>query len=486
MAIYPIPNIDEQHRRILAVRSAIIPEADVSPGGIFYRDDKVIAAAITDNHAHLQAVDRDASPLTAEGAALERWGALRGVTRRGATTARKARALEVRGTDASVVSAGATLVERNTGLRVATTSTETITDGSALVDVQTIDTGAAANLPAGAVLDLEAPPAGVNQAAKLVLSLEGGLDAETDGAYRARIVNRLQLPPQGGNRNDYEQWALDVTGVDAAFALPQRNGIGTVDLVALRAGTGTDRILTEAERQDVFAYVLERMPIGAAMRVLNVTTSAVSVEVHLVPVDDPLFRFDWDDGGTGLEVASYDENTRRLTVTGELPADLAPGARFVLDQGPLVDAPVRVVQALTGADAFIVALDPDVPLTGVSPGQRLYAAGPLTEPVRQAILNGYELADGTMAPGINQLGPANEESRYGSWIDTVEAARIAAAAGSVAGVYRVTVPEIGLDSVPIVGEIARPSDPATMAGALPEETQEIGLLAAGQVLVREG
>lgn len=485
MPSYPIPDLDQQHRRLLALRGAIMPEADTSPGGTFWRDDRVTAAAVTDIHAHVHAVDRDASPFTAEGEALEaRWGTLRAVPRKGATVSQRAQAMEVRGIAGAQVSAGDILVERKTGLEVQLTAAETIgAAGAALCDVQSIDTGARVNFAAGTAFDFRSPPAGINQQAKLVLPMQGGLDAEQEGAYRGRIISRFQRPPQGGNRNDYAQWALEVEGVDTAYALPERTGVGAVDLVVLRTGRGANRLLTAAERQTVHDHVLARRPIGATIRVLEVTTATVDAEVQITPLADQRYQFDWDDLGAGLTIQTYDSTTRLITTTGALPDSFRAGVRLVIDHGSL-GGQVLLAQALTASNAFVLALpDEAIPFTP-SPGDTIYAAGPLTQPIRDAILTGYAASDGSPIPGIDSLGPANEASRYGAWIDTVERPRLASAALAVAGVYRATVPGLALAGTELAGDVARPADPAAAIGALPDETTTIGILTAGQILVR--
>ena len=483
MPSYPIPDLDQQHRRLLALRGAIMPQADTSPGGTFWRDDRVTAAAVTDLHAHIQAVDRDASPFTAEGQALEDWGKLRAVPRKGATPSQRAQALEVRGTTGTQLAAGTVLVERNTGLTIQLTAAETIgAAGTALCDIQSIDTGARVNFAAGTAFDFRSPPAGVSQQAKLILAMQGGLDAEQQGPYRGRILSRFQRPPQGGNRNDYTQWALEVEGVDAAYALPERMGVGNVDLVALRNGQGANRLLTAAERQTVLDHILARRPIGATVRVLEATTTTVDAALHITPLADQRYHFDWDDLGTGLTIQTYDPATRLVTCATALPDSFRAGVRLVIDHASL-GGQVLLAQALTAGNAFLLALpDETLPFTP-APGDTIYAAGPLTQPIRDAILTGYAASDGSPIPGIHSLGPANEASRYGPWIDTVERPRLASAALAVAGVYRATVPALALAGAQLTGDVARPQDPAEI-GALPDETTTIGILTAGQILIR--
>jgi uncharacterized phage protein gp47/JayE len=483
MADYPIPNIDEGTRRGLELTRALLPELDTSTGGLAYRETRVLAALVADNHAHLEAVDRDAVPTTAEDEALERWGSFVDITKKGATTATGPGALQVSGTPGSIVVAGLILRDRTTGVEVETTSEVTIPGtGTALVSVESITTGTRANLPASSVLDFLAPPAGLSPAAALVATLTGGEDAENDGALRERVVARFREPPQGGNAADFTQWVLLVAGISFGYALPLRNGLGTVDLVGLRSGQGAARLPSSAQRAAIAAVVSALEPLGASgrSRVLEPVAETVDVVVDITPLQTPDAAFDWDDADL-LTVAAYDAGTRTVTTSVALPSDFDAGDRVVFAG----DGRVFLVGAIVAANQFTLTTDNPDQLAYTPPvSTEIYAGGPLTEPARAAILDGYPGPDGVLVPGINQLGPANEEGRYGAWRDTVEETSVAAAAQAVAGVYRAQVTSLAVGGVPVAGGIARPSDPA-VPGAIPAETVTIGVLVAGAVVVRK-
>ena len=481
MSDYPVLSIDEQHRRLLSMRRAIMPGADVTEGGVFWRDDRVVAAGLTDAHAHILAVDRDSVPITAESSALDRWGQLVGVGRKGATTAARSAALLVTGTPAVNVPALATLLDTVTAIRVEVVSAAVIgADGTVLVDVQSIDTGEAANLPVGSILAFESAIVGANDTATLVLALQGGTNAEQDGATRARVTNRFAETPQGGNRNDWTQWCLLVAGVDAAYALSVRNGIGTVDIVGLRNLTGPARSLDAPKRAEVAAVIDALKPLGSAFRVLETTAEVVDATIEIRPLNLSAYRFDWDDSA-GVVVASYDAGTRVVTTEDALPSSFGAGARLVFGD----DGGVFLAAAVVGADAFILATTtPEQASYAPSAAVAIYAGGPLTALIRDVVLNGYLAPNGSRIPGINNLGPANPDGVYGAWIDAVERPRLIAAALAIPGVYRATVPALAVDDVAVEGDIASPSDPAE-PGALPEETESIGLLVAGTIIVRE-
>lgn len=95
------------------------------------------------------------------------------------------------------------------------------------VDIQSISVGAFSNLDAGTDLSFVGPQAaGITDAT--VVALSGGTNTETDDELRARILERIQQPPMGGDADDYVQWALAVPGVTRAWCAPNEMGIGTV------------------------------------------------------------------------------------------------------------------------------------------------------------------------------------------------------------------------------------------------------------------
>jgi uncharacterized phage protein gp47/JayE len=93
--------------------------------------------------------------------------------------------------------------------------------------IRALDPGSAGNLATGDTLPFDIAPNGVDKDA-VVVSLYGGTDMETDDELRARILFRIREPPMGGDKTDYEQWALAVPGVTRAWASPLEQGMGSV------------------------------------------------------------------------------------------------------------------------------------------------------------------------------------------------------------------------------------------------------------------
>jgi hypothetical protein len=142
----------------------------------------------------------------------------------------------------------------------------------------------------------------------------------------------------------------------------------------------------------------------------------------------------------------------------------------------------QLVAAITGADRLLLVNNPDRPIPDeFGAGDTAFAGGPLVERARRAILDGYRVdcdGQGAHIPGLDALGPANPNTRYGSWLDRIEPSRIEAAARAQAGV----------DDARCIAPAATvaPVDAAADGPLPPGATETIGVLLAGQVIVRKG
>jgi uncharacterized phage protein gp47/JayE len=113
------------------------------------------------------------------------------------------------------------------GLTFATTAQVTLGSSATQVPVKSLDPGADSNLSVNAPMSFVTALPGVNTTAN-VIELYGGADEEADDELRARILQRIQQPPMGGDAQDYVKWVLEVPGVTRAWCSPLEMGIGTV------------------------------------------------------------------------------------------------------------------------------------------------------------------------------------------------------------------------------------------------------------------
>jgi len=117
----------------------------------------------------------------------------------------------------------------------------TIGPGPTEFTLRALTPGVAGNQLPGATLTFSGQPPGVDGATTVVF-VGGGTDTETDDELRARILDRIQKPPMGGDADDYVQWAERYPAVTRAWCAPQEMGPGTCTVRfmedALRADQG--------------------------------------------------------------------------------------------------------------------------------------------------------------------------------------------------------------------------------------------------------
>lgn len=458
---FEIPSIDDEHENALALHRALLPEMDTSE---FSHENKwafTQAGAVFGNNVHVSTVKNDVMPDTAKGDMADRWGNLRGVPRKTESPARKAAALRVVGVAGTSVPDATRFTHVASGLRFRTVGTKVVSStGSVDVDVIGVDTGSKTRLNAGEVLTLDTGIANLEDDAELQLALdEGGDDAELDDTYVPRYLLRFSNPPLGGTQSDFEKFATDQPGIARARAYPGRNGVGTVDVAALHAGSGAFRVLTEPERAALFAAMSLKRPVAMrGFRVLTVVTQAVDVEATIFDDGAIASAFDWDDA-TPPTCLTFTALTRVLQFTGGTrPATLQPNDRITISNG--ATGRERVVEALSGADSVVLEADGagDVP----APGSIIYAGGPLVQPARIAVQALFDSID-TANPDTH---------RYGTWEGNLRPTALSRAITGVAGV---------LD----LGELVTPV--ATVVASDPEfpDNATVGLLIPGRILIRK-
>lgn len=469
-----------------AVR-ALMPNAHTGDDNPLMQFGAAVSAIAANLYYELDLIRRDSVPSTATLQGAVTWGAALDIPRKGPTQAYGNAALQVRGTTGKTIVHGTELRAQASRAVVRVQGHHVIgADGLALVDVLTDDRGRAANLAAGALLRFATVPSGVQELAVLLESLQGGADEEPGGSYQERVARRLAEPPQGGNLGDYRRWIEEslpdalVTG----YPLATRSGRGTVDLVGLRLARGTDRLLTQAERDAVLAHVLPRKPATDQVRVIEAKARIVDIDIAVVPVSEPRWQFDFDDQG-GIPIESWDPAARLLTLAADLPAGIAPNKRISLrmaDGGARGNAGAeQTIAAVVGTRSLAIIEHPDHPISAdLGAGDVAFAGGPLVERARRAILDGYTVgcdAGAAHIPGLDQLGPANPATRFGAWLDRIEPSRVEAAARAQAGVDDARCIDPAATVVPF--------DAASQTGPPPPAvTLATEVLIPGQVIVR--
>lgn len=302
---------------------------------------RVLAGASHLLHGHLDYLAKQINPGTADGVWLALWANVWGVARREAEFS--VGTINFVGTiEGATIPAGSN-VKRSDGIEFATQADATIAGGVASADVRAVDAGAAGNTDAGVTLTLVFPIAGVNSSATVDADgLTNGSDVELDESLRARLLLRIQKPPQGGDADDYVQWALDVPGVTRAWCYPLHLGPGTVGVTFMRDDDTPSPIPSTDEVAAVQSYIDGVRPVTAQVTVfapvpdtlnfqISITPSTDAVKAAITAELDDFMRREAEPGGT-LFLSRINEAIS--TASGEVDHTLiAPAANVVSATG---------------------------------------------------------------------------------------------------------------------------------------------------------
>lgn len=106
----------------------------------------------------------------------------------------------------------------------------------------------------------------------------GGVDVETDEDLRKRFVKVVNNPSTSGNKNHYEEWALEVNGVGRAIVYPLWNGNGTVKVMIV--GNDNKPVL-EGVVSECKAHIEANMPIGCQLTVTTPTNLDITIASNI-------------------------------------------------------------------------------------------------------------------------------------------------------------------------------------------------------------
>ena len=248
----------------------------------------VLSGAVNGLYGDLDWQARQILPDTAEEEQLDRWAAIWGVARKTPTAATGT--VDLTGVAGTDVPEGSVL-QRSDGTQFATEADVGIgTGGTSSVTVQAVVAGSAGNTSANAVLTFLTPIAGVQSNASVDANgIGGGDDTETDDDLRARLLTRIQNPPQGGAAEDYIEWAEAQPGVTRAWCQAQWQGPGTVGVLFVMDDR-TDVFPLDADVAAVQTALDALRPVTAQVIAVAPTAVPMSPEIHLNVADTPDIR----------------------------------------------------------------------------------------------------------------------------------------------------------------------------------------------------
>jgi len=249
-------------------------------------------------------------PDTCTGWILDRWAAIFLTVGRKVATAATG-SIDFTGTNGVDIPAGTT-VQRADGIEFTTDSLATIAAGVASVAITASNADAISNTVTAVTLTLTAPIAGINSDAIVDANgITGGADIESDDSLRARLLNVLRNPPQGGNENDYIVWAREVSGVTRAWSYPLEGGAGNIVVRFMMDDSYADGIPQAGDVTSVDNHLTPLIPSGAVLTVtapvavaldftISVTQNTAEVKAAVqAELEDMILR-DSQPGGTIL------------------------------------------------------------------------------------------------------------------------------------------------------------------------------------------
>lgn len=248
----------------------------------------IVAGAAHGMYGFLAFIAKQVFPDTAETEYLNRWGSIWSVSRKEATKA--SGTVTATGTNSTVIPSG-TELQRSDQAIFLTTASATIASGTATLEVEAQEAGEDGNTGASSTLSFVSPISGVDSDTTVSADgLTGGTDIEEDADYLSRILARIQEPPHGGRESDYEQWALEVSGVTRAWVYPQELGAGTVSVRFMMDDTYADGIPQAGDVSDVQDYIDERRPVTADVTVVAPTAVPLNFTIQLLIEDTAEIR----------------------------------------------------------------------------------------------------------------------------------------------------------------------------------------------------
>ena len=225
---------------------------------------------------------------TAEKANLRRWASIWGVKAKPAWPA--SGNYTFTGEIGSVIEKD-TVLQRADAFEYITLAETELEATTGTVAIEAVVGGVSGNLAEGATLSLVSPISGVQTSGVVAAGgLTQGSDEEKDPSLLARLLDRIQSPPHGGNKDDYETWTKDkdAHGIDVtrAWPVPLELGLGTVTVRFMMDNTYGDGIPQPADVAAVAAYIESERPVTADVTVLAPVAKPLNYNISgLVPGD---------------------------------------------------------------------------------------------------------------------------------------------------------------------------------------------------------
>lgn len=99
-----------------------------------------------------------------------------------------------------------------------------------LIEIRSLESGRDSMLEVGNELTITEPVIGVDSTVLVTEIIKLPVESESIDSYRRKIIDAIQLEPQGGAKTDYRLWSQDVQGVERVYPYVKESNSGTVQV----------------------------------------------------------------------------------------------------------------------------------------------------------------------------------------------------------------------------------------------------------------
>jgi uncharacterized phage protein gp47/JayE len=177
------------------------------------------------HYGYQDGIAKQSVPWTATGESFAGWAALKGESQKPATYTQGTVTWSGTG-DASIPSGFG--VTRSDGIQFVTTALAQIEDNAVTAPIKAVVAGSSGNFANGTTFLLANSIQNITAQSTGSAQTVIGADQETFEAFKTRVLAIYAAPPQGGDAQDYIEWAEEVPGVTRAWVNPSGMGAGTV------------------------------------------------------------------------------------------------------------------------------------------------------------------------------------------------------------------------------------------------------------------
>lgn len=183
-----------------------------------------------------------------------------------------------------------TEVQTTDGTIFETQALATIAAGVASVDIKAQESGVDGNVTATTMqlvtpipdIDSECTVTSYIAGSSVINGTSGGADEETKAEHVTRLLQRTQNPPGSGNTDDYERWALEISGVGRAWCLDANDWLGAGTCGVIIATSNLDAVGASV-KSEVESYIDSKRPVGAIVTVEDPVLVNVNYYISIYP-----------------------------------------------------------------------------------------------------------------------------------------------------------------------------------------------------------